>query len=91
MRRIKQITKLDVTMPLFMNIHIESFINSKKIHSTNKMVGGVDFFAVQEHAFYGPLWTKSLAKSLFFSFVNSCMALFLNWRSFPVDEYTQIR
>ena len=50
---------------LLMNIHYGSFMNSKKMHSTNKIVGGVDFFAVHERAFYGPLWTKSFAKSLF--------------------------
>ena len=31
----------------------------------DKIIGGVDFLAVHEHAFYGPLWTKSLGKGLF--------------------------
>ena len=34
-------------------------------HSTSKIIGGVDFLAVHERAFYGPHWTKSLAKGLF--------------------------
>ena len=31
----------------------------------DKIIGGVDFLAVHERAFYGPLWTKSLGKGLF--------------------------
>ena len=31
----------------------------------DKIIGGVDFLAVHERAFYGPLWTKLLGKSLF--------------------------
>ena len=34
-------------------------------HSTNKIIGGVDFLSVHEHAFYGSLWTKSLGTGLF--------------------------
>ena len=31
----------------------------------DKIIGGVDFLAVHERAFYGPLWTKLLGKGLF--------------------------
>ena len=31
----------------------------------DKIIGGVDFLAIHERAFYGPLWTKSLGKGLF--------------------------
>ena len=32
-----------------------------------------------------------LPRASFYSFMNSCMALFVNMRSFPVDEHPQIR
>ena len=32
-----------------------------------------------------------LPRASFYSFMNSCMALFVNVRSFPVDEHPQIR
>ena len=31
----------------------------------DKIIGGVDFLAIHERAFYGPLWTKLLGKGLF--------------------------
>ena len=77
---------------------------AKKTHSTNNFVGGVGFFTCSATTFFTPQWTvvhervywslherNCLPRASFYSFMNSCMALFYNMRSFPVDEHPLFR
>ena len=66
-------------------------ISGVNYHSTNKIIGGVDFLAVMNALFMALSEHNRWAKVYFIVFINTCMALLLNRRSFPVAERTQIR